>query len=116
VLVSCIGNLGKIAISSTPVAFNQQINAILPNHEAALPRFTFYHALSARFRGQLEDVAACTTVPIVNKTKFNSVTVSLAPLADQASLAIRALQAELAADSSSGELTAKEAEKEMAAA
>jgi type I restriction enzyme, S subunit len=29
-LVSCIGNLGKVGLNTVPVAFNQQINAILP--------------------------------------------------------------------------------------
>ena len=31
VLVTCIGNLGRTAINKIPVAFNQQINAIIPS-------------------------------------------------------------------------------------
>ena len=80
VLVSCIGNLGKTGLNTVPVAFNQQINAILPNPQKAIPQFMFFQALSDRFRTQLEELASGTTVPIVNKSKFNSITVVLPPL------------------------------------
>jgi type I restriction enzyme S subunit len=77
VLVSCIGNLGKIGINMVPVAFNQQINAILPNEDVALPEFVYYQSLSRLFRDQLGKLASGTTVPIVNKSKFNSLQVVL---------------------------------------
>ena len=83
ILVSCIGNLGKIGLNTVPVAFNQQINAILPDNSKALPRFIFHQVLSNSFRDQLESLASGTTVPIVNKTKFNSVEITLPPLAEQ---------------------------------
>ena len=72
ILVSCIGNLGKIAMNSVPVAFNQQINAIMPNSKKGIPEFLFYQTLSTSFKEQLESFASGTTVPIVNKSKFNS--------------------------------------------
>lgn len=40
VLVSCIGNLGRTALNTVPVAFNQQINAIIP-YEGIVPKFLF---------------------------------------------------------------------------
>ena len=83
ILVSCIGNLGKIGLNSVSVAFNQQINAILPNESKALPRLMFFQALSPIFKEQLEELASGTTVPIVNKTKFNSVNIGLPPLPTQ---------------------------------
>ena len=46
ILVSCIGNLGKIGMNIVPVAFNQQINAILPNKGQAIPEFMFFQVLS----------------------------------------------------------------------
>jgi type I restriction enzyme S subunit len=82
-LVSCIGNLGKIGINTVPVAFNQQINAILPNETKALPEFLFLQLLSTRFREQLESLASGTTVPIVNKSKFNSIEIVIPPLDEQ---------------------------------
>ena len=83
VLVSCIGNLGKIGLATRPVAFNQQINAIYPDPTLALPKFTFYQTLSPQFREQLDALAAGTTVSIVNKSRFNSIKVPLPPLEEQ---------------------------------
>ncbi|MFA8384363.1 MAG: restriction endonuclease subunit S [Pelagibaca sp.] len=83
VLVSCIGNLGKIGLATRPLAFNQQINAIYPDPSLALPRFTFYQTLSPQFREQLDALAAGTTVSIVNKSRFNSIKVHLPPLEEQ---------------------------------
>ncbi len=83
ILVSCIGNLGKIGMNTVRVAFNQQINAILPNEKTAIPAFMFYQVHSCLFRNQLEELASGTTVPIVNKSKFNSIKIVLAPLSEQ---------------------------------
>lgn len=83
VLVSCIGTLGKVGLNTVPIACNQQINAILPDASKAVPKFMFFQALSRSFKGQLENLASGTTVPIVNKSKFNSIRVALPPLAEQ---------------------------------
>jgi restriction endonuclease S subunit len=83
ILVSCIGNLGKIGKNSLPVAFNQQINAIFPNEKKAIPEFIFYQVLSSPFRDQLAALASGATVPIVNKSKFNSIDIVLAPILEQ---------------------------------
>ena len=80
VLVSCIGNIGKVGLNTVPVAFNQQINAILPDASLAVPEFIFFQALSPFFRSQLISKASGTTVSIVNKSKFNGVCVALPPL------------------------------------
>lgn len=83
ILVSCIGNLGKIGMNTVPVAFNQQINAIHPDAGKAVPEFIFFQTLSVQFRAQLEAMASGTTVPIVNKSKFNSIEIVLPPLPEQ---------------------------------
>ncbi len=82
VLVSCIGNLGKTGINRCPVAFNQQINAIVPS-EAFIPLFLFYQAQSPRFRQQLESRASATTISIVNKGNFETIRLAIPPLAEQ---------------------------------
>lgn len=96
VLVSCIGNLGKIGINSVPVACNQQINAILPDENKAVPEFMFFQALARPFKRQLEAAASGTTVPIVNKSKFNEIEVFLPSLQRQHEVVglLRALRAE----------------------
>jgi len=82
VLISCIGNLGKVGVNSQVVAFNQQINAIRPS-DTFISKFMFYQALSPWFKAQLEGLASGTTVPIVNKSKFNSIKVVLPPTSEQ---------------------------------
>lgn len=83
VLVSCIGNLGKIGISKVELATNQQINSIKPNAKKAFPEFIFYLVKSPYFIDQLNTLTSGTTVPIVNKSKFKSILVALPTLSEQ---------------------------------
>jgi len=80
VLVSCIGILGKTGISKVTVAFNQQINAAV-FYEGALPKYGFYY--SQTLRNWLYGVASATTLPIVNKSRFELAPVPLPPLPEQ---------------------------------
>jgi type I restriction enzyme, S subunit len=80
VLVSCIGGLGKTGIAKVPVAFNQQINAIV-FEEGVLPEYGFYY--SQTLKPWLYSVASATTLPIVNKGKFQRAPFPLAPLDQQ---------------------------------
>jgi type I restriction enzyme S subunit len=82
VLVTCIGNLGRTAINKIPVAFNQQINAIIPSDRID-GKFLFYQAQSTDFRHQLEALSVATTVAIVNKGKFETIRIVIPPLAEQ---------------------------------
>lgn len=87
VLVSCIGNLGKTGIARVPVAFNQQINALVFK-DCVIPEFGFYYAQT--LKSWLYGVSSATTLPIVNKGKFQQAAFPLAPLDDQ-----RAIVAEI---------------------
>ena len=80
VLVSCIGGLGKTGIAKVPVAFNQQINAIVFD-QRVIPEFGFYYAQT--LKPWLHGVASATTLPIVNKGKFQRAPFPLAPLDQQ---------------------------------
>jgi len=80
VLVSCIGNLGKLAIAGVPLCTNQQINALIPRQDID-PRFLFYGA--QMIKPQMERLASKTTLKIVNKTAFSSIIISLPPLEEQ---------------------------------
>ena len=71
IFVTCIGSIGKIGIaSSREYAFNQQINAIVPN-ERVNPRYLAYAILYAKPR--LTAIANAPVVPIINKTQFGDV-------------------------------------------
>jgi len=82
ILVSCIGNLGKTGRATQPVAFNQQINAIVP-HEPNASKWIFYAVQTPDFASQLANVASATTIAIVNKGKFSGLRIPLAPEDEQ---------------------------------
>ncbi|WP_295199529.1 restriction endonuclease subunit S [uncultured Chryseobacterium sp.] len=83
VLITCIGNLGRVAMNSKfEVAFNQQINALKPN-KFVYPKYIFYEAQSSNFRNQLEELSTAVTVALVNKTNFSKVKFPLPPLPEQ---------------------------------
>ncbi len=80
VLVSCIGGLGKTGLAKVQVAFNQQINAIIFG-EHVLPEYGFYYTQT--LKPWLYSVASATTLPIVNKGKFQRAPFPLAPINQQ---------------------------------
>ncbi|MBF6642170.1 restriction endonuclease subunit S [Flavobacterium sp. J49] len=69
-LVTCIGaTIGKTGFIKTGGGFNQQINAIVPN-KGVNPLFVYYQAIGLNFNKQIIDNASATTLPIINKGKF----------------------------------------------
>lgn len=80
VLVSCIGNLGKIGYLAVDGACNQQINAILPS-PVLLSRFTYYWAKTLKL--WLEENSSATTVAIINKGRFSKAPISYPNLEEQ---------------------------------
>ena len=82
VLVSCIGTLGKTGITRVPVAFNQQINAIILS-TGVLPKFVFFYFQYSKTKERLNKIASATTIPIVNKSKFETIAFPLASTKEQ---------------------------------
>ncbi len=69
-LVTCIGaTIGKVGITRVDGASNQQINSIIP-FEAVLPDFVYYQASGPGFQDAVKSNASSTTLPILNKSKF----------------------------------------------
>ncbi len=77
VLVTCIGIIGKVAITDTECAFNQQINAIIPN-EKCLPTYLAYAIQN--HKQELQDTANAAVVPIINKSQFSSLQINVPSL------------------------------------
>jgi len=67
VLISCIGNLGKVGIAGRELATNQQINSIIFN-EGILPEYGFYYCQT--LKRWLEENSSNTTISIVNKGRL----------------------------------------------
>jgi len=85
VLVSCIGNLGKVGVAGRALATNQQINAIIFN-ESIYPRYGYYAC--RRLQKTLEHFAPATTLPIVTKSRFSELKIPVPPLPLQKKIAL----------------------------
>jgi len=71
-LVSCIGTIGVVAITSCISQFNQQINAVAPWEECF--RYYCFFALKD-LKQQMESIGGGATMGNVNKTKFENLDV-----------------------------------------
>jgi type I restriction enzyme S subunit len=85
ILVSCIGNIGKVAIAECELCTNQQINSIIPNREIVDSVFIYYAI--KRIRPKLEEAASSFVVPLLNKTDFSNIELSFPPLPTQKKIA-----------------------------
>ena len=80
VVVTCIGNLGRCAITSELSATNQQINSVIP--DSGVNVSFIYYQLRTLKEWMLSESSA-TTVTIINKSKFSQAPIVLPPLAEQ---------------------------------
>jgi len=85
VLVGCIGNVGKIGMTTDEIsAFNQQINAIVCNDNF---NADFVYYLLRYQRPLLESKAMKVTLPILNKNNFENIEFEVPTLPEQKSIA-----------------------------
>lgn len=84
VLVTCIGIIGKVAINNVECAFNQQINAIIPDESKCLTEYLAYAIQNKQ--SEMQDVANAPVVPILNKTQFSDLEINLPDLTKQAEI------------------------------
>ena len=78
VLVSCIGNIGKVAISNCELCTNQQINSIIPNNDLIDSKFLFYTI--KKMRPFLDKQGSSAVIPLLNKSEFSKIKISVPPL------------------------------------
>jgi type I restriction enzyme, S subunit len=84
IIVSCIGwQMGKAAITSKCSFTNQQINSIIPDTKLVNPDFLYY-SLSQRKAELLSfGSAAGVRTPIINRSEFVNLQISLPPIDEQ---------------------------------
>ena len=83
VLITCIGaTIGKTGLVRKDGICNQQINAIIP-----LPYFSYeyiyFACISSTFQEQIKRNASSTTLPILNKQKFETLLLPIPPFSEQ---------------------------------
>ena len=81
ILVTCIGIIGKVAINNVECAFNQQINAIVPDTSKCLTEYLAY-AIQNKQK-EMQDIANAPVVPILNKTQFSEIEIELPSIESQ---------------------------------
>ena len=81
VLVTCIGIVGKVAINEVECAFNQQINAIVPETAKCIPEYIAFALQSKQM--MMQDIANAAVVPILNKAQFSEICIHVPSLEDQ---------------------------------
>ena len=74
ILVTCIGIIGKVGITSQKVAFNQQINSlnVKPYYDI---EYIAYNILFNKDR--LQRICNSAVVPLINKTQFSNFEISI---------------------------------------
>lgn len=80
IVVTCIGNLGKVGITTKRSATNQQINSFIPNPRLCV-KFIYYQMLT--LKPWLESQSVATTIAIVNKGRFSQAPIKLPAAAEQ---------------------------------
>jgi type I restriction enzyme S subunit len=84
VLVTCIGaTIGKCGLARVPCATNQQINALVIPEATMLPQWAYWAFCSTWGQRQIISNASATTLPILNKGKFERLLLPVAPLNEQ---------------------------------
>ena len=87
IIVTCIGSdMGKVAINKVPCLTNQQINSIIPNTELTTPDFLYYNLLE-QYENLKTLAAGGSTMPLLNKTDFENIELTLPPLPEQQAIA-----------------------------
>ncbi|MCF7533942.1 restriction endonuclease subunit S [Pseudomonas petrae] len=82
----CIGaTIGKICLTSTDSFTNQQINSIVVDCERHSPEFVYYLMLS--IADKVKALAGGAATPIVNKSSFCRISVSIPPIDIQSRIA-----------------------------
>ncbi|WP_455582629.1 restriction endonuclease subunit S [Dysosmobacter sp.] len=85
ILVTCIGIIGKVSILKVECAFNQQINAIIPDTSIVDSEYLANAIISKKL--YIQEKANAAVVPIINKTQFSELEIPLPPLEEQHKIA-----------------------------
>lgn len=86
ICVSCIGTIGKVYKVSSPAIANQQINSIT-DIDCEKCNIDYLYYLLSTMTEAIENLAGGTTMPIVNKSAFESLEIELPNIPIQHSVA-----------------------------
>jgi type I restriction enzyme S subunit len=84
ILLSCIGDIGKVGILKSEGTSNQQITALISNSKIH-PDFLYYYLMYKK--SEIEDLANKAVVAILNNERLKELLIPLPPLATQKRIA-----------------------------
>lgn len=84
VVMSCVGELGIVALAGCNIVLNQQLHAFLPS--ATINGRFLAHAIKTQ-NEYIYSVATKTALPYLNKDNCNSIPIPVPPLAEQEAIA-----------------------------
>ncbi len=84
VIMTCVGDLGIVAITKNEIIINQQLHAFIPSR---LVDSIFLLNVLRNQRNYFEKVATKTAVPYLNKDNCNSTPIPIPPLPEQKAIA-----------------------------
>ncbi|MGR7814582.1 restriction endonuclease subunit S [Lacinutrix undariae] len=84
VIISCVGDLGLVAIAGVELVINQQLHAFLPSQKVD-HRFIMYSICTQA--KHIDKVATKTAVPYMNKDNCNSIPIYKASIKEQQKIA-----------------------------
>jgi type I restriction enzyme, S subunit len=90
ILMVCIGaTIGKCGYCEHTITTNQQINALTP-FDGVSYKFVYFQMLTKDFHRRVLSSSGQATLPIINKSKWNALTVALPPtLEEQKRIAVK---------------------------
>jgi type I restriction enzyme S subunit len=85
ILVTCIGaTIGKTGLARVTCATNQQINALVPEDAVRASRYLYWLFASPYGQEAVVGNASSTTLPILNKGRFEKLPLPVPPIGEQA--------------------------------
>jgi type I restriction enzyme S subunit len=90
ILVTCIGaTIGKTGLARVSCATNQQINALVVDGQFLSQQYLFWFFTSPFGQNAIKRNASATTLPILNKSRFEALPVPIPPYEEQLELVAR---------------------------
>lgn len=83
-LVSCIGDIGKLGITSEQCSSNQQITGIKPKNDVDVHYLYYWFKQNKKF---LQNYANNAVVPILNNRSLEQIQIPIPPIAEQKQIA-----------------------------
>ncbi len=93
IMVTCIGaTIGKTGLNRIEGATNQQINSVIVNQKIFIPEFLYYLFISETGQRNIIDNSSSTSLPILNKGKFERLKFTVSKSIAEQSLIVSAIE------------------------